>query len=212
MKLKYKNWNDISVNTFKRLRDIKTDIHSDIDALEANISLLSILCDCSEDEISGLSTSNFSKLLQQTDFLKSLPKIDIKDKYVINGKKYELFLTMQEMNVAQYIDFQTYFKDKDKYFNELLSVFLIPKGKKYNEGYNIAEVINDIGEHLSILDANSIMFFFVISFQSLTKVTLNSLIKRLKKMKNEVEKEKLEKAITELKKVQDLADGVGIIW
>ena len=212
MKLKYKNWNDISVNTFKRLRDIKTDIHSDIDALEANISLLSILCDCSEDEISGLSTSNFSKLLQQTDFLKSLPKIDIKDKYVINGKKYELFLTMQEMNVAQYIDFQTYFKDKDKYFNELLSVFLIPKGKKYNEGYNITEVINDIGEHLSILDANSIMFFFVISFQSLTKVTLNSLIKRLKKMKNEVEKEKLEKAITELKNVQDLADGVGIIW
>lgn len=212
MKLKYKNWTDINVNTFKRLRDIKTDIHSDIDALEANISLLSILCDCSEDDISNLNTSTFTKLLQQTDFLKSLPKIDIKDKYVINGKKYELFLTMKEMSVAQYIDFQTYFKEKDKYFNELLSIFLIPKGKKYNEGYDIAEVINDIGEHLSILDANSIMFFFVISFQSLTKVTLNSLIKRLKKMKNEVEKEKLEKAITELKKIQVLVDGVGFIW
>ena len=212
MELKYKNWNDISVNTFKKLRDIKTEINSDIDALEANISLLSILCDCSEDDISNLNTSAFTKLLQQTDFLKSLPKIDIKDKYVINGKKYELFLTMKEMSVAQYIDFQTYFKEKDKYFNELLSIFLIPKGKKYNEGYDIAGVINDIGEHLSILDANSIMFFFVISFQSLTKVTLNSLVKRLKKMKNEVEKEKLEKAITELKKVQDLADGVGIIW
>lgn len=218
MELKYKNWNDISVNTFIKLKALPSLSSADeIEILDANVRLLSVLCDCSEDDISKLNAKKFSKLIDQTTFLKTMPKVNIKEKYNINGKDYRLFLSLKDMSIAQYIDFQTYYKDKDNNVKELLSCFLIPKGKKYGEDYSIDEVINDIGEHLSIVDANSIMFFFVILYQSLTKVTLTYLIKELKKMKKKnLDKEMIEKkeqAIKELRKAMDLLpNGNGYIW
>lgn len=214
MKLKYKNWQDISINVFDKLKGINSNIKDEIDVIDSNAELLSILCDCSVDDILNLSTSDFSKLLNESDFIKYMPKVDIKDKYTLNGKKYELFLSMKKITVAQYIDFQTYIKDREKYFKELLSVFIIPKGKKYNEDYDVAEVIEDIGNYLSVVDANSIMFFFVLLYQSLTKVILNYLIKTLKKNKKmtQAEREKIEKAIIELRKAQDsFKNGNGFI-
>lgn len=215
MELKYKNWQEISVNTFSRLRNIdyKQD-GGEFEMLNANIELLSILCDCDEDVISNLTTSEFTYLLNQTAFLRDMPKVKIEDTYVINGTTYKVFLSLKQMSVAQYVDFQTYFKDQQKYFKELLSIFLIPKGKKYGEDYNIDDTINDIGEYLSIVDANSILFFFAILFQSLTKVTLDCSIKdmkkMMKKMTNKEEIEKMEMAIKEMEKAKALTkSGIG---
>lgn len=215
MELKYKNWKEININTFNRLRNIdyKQD-GGEFEMLNANIELLSILCDCDEDVISNLTTSEFTYLLNQTAFLRDMPKVKIEDTYVINGTTYKVFLSLKQMSVAQYVDFQTYFKDQQKYFKELLSVFLIPKGMKYGEGYNIDETINDIGEYLSIVDANSILFFFAILFQTLTKVTLDCSIKDMKKMKkkmkNKEEIEKIEAAIKEMEKAKALTkNGIG---
>lgn len=215
MELKYKNWKEISVNTFTRLRNIDYNSNGDeMEMLNANIEMLAVLCDCDEDVIANLTTSEFTHLLSQTEFLKEMPKVKIEDTYVINGTTYKVFLTLKQMSVAQYVDFQTYFKDQQKYFRELLSIFLIPKGKKYGEDYNIDDTINDIGEYLSIVDANSILFFFAILFQSLTKVTLNYSIKEMKKLKkkmtNKEEIEKLEKVIKEMEKAKVLAkSGIG---
>lgn len=96
----------------------------------------------------------------------------------------------------------------------MLSVFLIPKGKKYGEGYSIDDTIKEIGEYLSIVDAQSILFFFIILYQSLTKVTLDCSIKDLKKVmkktKNKEEKEKLNMAIMELEKAKaSVKNGLG---
>lgn len=216
MELRFRNWNDISINTFNRLMQIKTN-GDDLDMLDNNIQLLSILCDVNEDEILQLTTIEFAELLSQTTFLKDMPKAKIKDTYIINGKTYNVFLSLRDMSVAQYIDFQTYYKDRDKYLKELLSIFLIPKGKKYCDGYNIADVINDIGEHLSIVDAHSIMFFFALLFRTLTKVMMGYSIKEVKKMKKKTKKQeeinKMEQAIKEMEKITHLVqNGVGYIW
>lgn len=208
MELKYKNWNDITVNIFNKLKTIDVNAGDDLDMLNSNIELLSILCDVDEDTIANLTTTEFTNLLLQTAFLKDMPKADINDSYVINGKEYTVFLSMKNMTVSQYIDFQTFYKEQDKYLKELLSIFLIPKGKKYGEGYDINETINDIGEYLSIVDAYSILFFFIILFQNLTKVTLTCCIKdmkkMMKKMTNKAELEKTKAAIREIQKVKDL--------
>lgn len=213
MELKYKNWKEISINTFKKLQDVISDVPVTDDAtlnnLNSNIAMLSVLCDVDEDTIASLSTSEFVRLVNDSNFLSDMPKVKITDTYVINGKVYKVFLSLKNMSVAQYIDFQTFYKDYDKYTRELLACFLIPEGKRYGEDYDIAEVITDIGEHLSIVDANSILFFFVILYQSLTKVILNCSIKDMKKMmrkeKNKEQRMKMEQAIMELKKARDLA-------
>ena len=173
MKLKYKGWQDITVNVFKKLKSVELGNGDMIDNLNANIQLLSILCDCDEDEIASLSRNEFSKLLSQTEFLKNMPKSKIQDKYVVNGKRYDVFLSLKEMSVAQYIDFQSYSKDKERYFNELLTVFLIPHGKNYGEGYNVADVAEEVGNHLSIVDAYSILFFFILLYQTLTTMGIS---------------------------------------
>ena len=216
MKLKYKGWEDITVNVFKKLKSVEVASGDMVDNLNANIQLLSILCDCDEDKITSLSTTEFSRLLSQTEFLKEMPKAKIQDKYMVNGKRYDVFVSLKEMSVAQYIDFQSYSKDKDRYFNELLTVFLIPHGKKYGEGYDVADVAEELGNHLSIVDAYSILFFFILLYQTLTRVTLDcslkDMMKMMKKAKTKEEKEKLETAIMEMKKARDLArNGAGFI-
>lgn len=207
IELKYKSWNDININTFNKLKDIKINSNDSIELLDSNITLLSILCDVDEDTIASLTTSEFSTLLSQTTFLNDIPKVKIQEYYKINGKEYQVFLSLKNMSVSQYIDFQTFYKDQDKYYKELLACFLIPKGKKYGDGYDIQDVIDDIGNHLSIVDANSILFFFVLLYQSLTKAMLTYSIRQMKKAKrkmNKEEKEKIDIAIEEVKRVKNL--------
>lgn len=207
IELKYKSWNDISINTFNKLREIKINSNDSIELLDSNIALLSILCDVDEDTIADLTTSEFSTLLSQTTFLKDMPKVKIQEYYKINGKEYQVFLSMKNMTVSQYIDFQTFYKEQDKYFKELLACFIIPKGKKYGEDYDVQEVIDDIGNHLSIVDANSILFFFVLLYQSLTKATLTYSIRQMKKARkkmNKEEQEKIDMAIAEMKRAMTL--------
>ena len=218
MELKYKNWKEISINTFKKLQETIKNVpvtdDETLNALNNNIAMLSVLCDVDEDTIVSLTTSEYVRLVNECNFLVDMPKVKITDNYTINGKEYEVFLSLRNMTVAQYVDFQTFYKEREKYFSELLACFLIPKGMKYGEGYDIADVVKDIGEHFSIVDANSIMFFFVLLFQSLTKVTLNCSIRKIKKLmrkeKNKEQREKMEQTIMELKKARDLAkNGIG---
>lgn len=217
IKLKYNDWNCISIKKFDEISDILSSMKNfnDDEALEININLLSILCDVSVDEIEDLPLTEFSKLVKQTEFLKEMPKVDIKDSYVINGKKYVLCANVSKMTTAQYIDYQTLIKNADKNVKELLSVFLIPKGKKYGE-YDLDEVINDIYNYFPIADARAVSFFFTLVLQSLTKATLISLERRtkkeLKKAKTKEEKEKIEMLLGTIRLSKDsIPNGIGHI-
>ena len=217
IKSKYNNWAEISIKKFDEISNILSSMNNvnEDEALEININLLSILCDVSVEEIEDLPLTEFSKLVKQTEFLKEMPKVDIKDNYVINGKKYVLLSNVQKMTTAQYIDYQTLVKNADKNVKELLSVFLIPKGKKYGE-YDLEEVINDIYNYFPITDARAVSFFFTLVLQSLTKATLISLERRtkkeLKKAKTKEEKEKIEMLLETIRLSKDsIPNGIGHI-
>lgn len=210
MELKYKNWNDITIGVYNKLNKLlKFEPTDDVvmDELNLTIQILSVLCDVDEDAIGDLTRSEFAELAAQCAFLQELPKVKIKDKYTINGKEYTVQFSVQDMTMAQYIDYQTFIKEQDKYMSNILACFLIPKGKKYGDGYNLQEVVNDIENYFSIVDAHSVCFFFTLLFQSLTKVMLTYLVKKMKKgMKKmtQEEKEKTQEAIDHLNKVISL--------
>ena len=208
MELKYKSWNDITVNVFEELKNIPTSNGDVLEDLNSNISLLSILCDVDEDEIAELTTTEFNQLLKQTAFLADMPKVKIIDKYNINGNKYNVHLAVADMTMNQYIDFQTFCKDKEKYMKNLIACFLIPEGKKYCDGYKIEDVIKDIGD-MPITAAHSIMFFFIILFQSLTKATLRCSERKLKKAMKKMNKEEQEKTEMVVKMLREIAVSVG---
>lgn len=205
IELKYKNWKDITINVYQKLQNLNLNRSSDIiDEIDDNVKILSILCDVDEDTIADLEINEYKRLVSQCTFLNEIPKVKINDEYWINDKLYQVQYDVQNMTMAQYIDYQTYLKDSSKYTKEIVSCFVIPKGKKYGEGYNISEVVEDIGNYFSIVDALSVCFFFTMLFRSLTKATLGCLVKKMKRGKKKMNKEQqvqVQRAIDELNKV-----------
>ena len=198
------NYNDLTVGKYQEIMVVlKGKV---VDEYATNIQLVSILSDMSEDDVLNLGLSEYKVLNQKLSFLLvEPPKRMIANMYKIGGFELETMLDVRKMTVAQYVDYQTFVKDVDKYLIEMLSVFLIPKGMKYNEGYDIVEVQRAIRDNLSIVDAMSLSAFFLLWSQSLIKATLTYLTKQMKKMKRTMKKpmeiQKMEEAIANLENV-----------
>lgn len=217
IELKYKNWKDITIEIYDKIRALETEIVTQEQALDVNVKLLSILCDVDELTIINLPLTEFTILVGKAEFLKEMPKYTIEQYYYDNkGRVYEVQMNLREMTTAQFIDFQTFVKDKDKNFKHLLACFLLPKGKKYGEDYDIIEVAEHLYKNMSIATARSVMFFFILQYQALQQVMLNYSIrevkKQMKKTKNKEAKKNMEMALQQMMQLKSLIkNGVGSI-
>ena len=126
IRLKYDSWEKISVNVFEKLNNAIENTEESgndiVDYLNKQIAILSVLCDVDEDRIVELSKDEFAELTAQTDFLNETPKKNIISKLTLNGKEYEIFLSVGDMNMNQLIDFHTLYKDREKQKSEAVVV------------------------------------------------------------------------------------------
>lgn len=181
MELKYKSWDDITLAIYERL-NIDTEVKDDIDAINVNMGLLSVLCDCDIEQIENLEISKFNRLVSELNYLGKPYYNSVNTEYVLNGRKLILQCNVNTMTTAQYIDFQTYYKlGADKRRAEILSCILIPDGYKYNDGYDIAEIIELIKNYMPIPDVLGLCDFFLQSLRALTIATLKSSIREMRK-------------------------------
>lgn len=182
IKLVHGDWKDVSINLFYQIKKI---MDADLEETDRKIKILALLMDETEEEFSGRKIGEVQELAEQLNFMQKDPFIktnDVKTLF-INGAEYELRTKLEDYSVAQYVDFQNYIKDGQNNLARMLSTVIIPVGKKYNDGYDIEELIQNIGDNLSIAHANYIMFFFTKKLVSSIKVTQASLV-WLKKMMN----------------------------
>ena len=128
---------------------------------EKNLKVAAHLAGIPYDEILLMPLEKVRGIMNNTEFLLHQPKANkARRKYEINGHTYTLFKDPSEMSVAQYISFQQIYREGfDKRPLEMLSIFLIPEGHKYNDGYDMEEVMNDLLA-LSIPDALGVCDFF----------------------------------------------------
>lgn len=200
------SYDKLSIGKWQEILEISETIGMSEE--EKNIAVIAVLSDLTEDEVLNLPLSQFAELNKATVFLTQLPqKRLMADKYILGDTEFKVLINLTQMTAGQYIDYQTYVKDPDNNLVQIISIFLIPKGKKYNEDYDMAEVHKLIREHLSIVDAMSISAFFLLLSEISIKTTLTSSIKKMKKMmrkeKNKEQKNKLREAITHLESVGD---------
>lgn len=200
------SYDKLSIGKWQEILEISETIGMSEE--EKNIAVIAVLNDLTEDEVLNLPLSQFAELNKATAFLTQLPqKRLMADKYILGDTEFKVLINLTQMTAGQYIDYQTYVKDPDNNLVQIISIFLIPKGKKYNEDYDMAEVHKLIREHLSIVDAMSISAFFLLLSEISIKTTLTSSIKKMKKMmrkeKNKEQKNKLREAITHLESVGD---------
>lgn len=187
-----KSWKDVTIDEYFDLCERLSD-----DALndyEKIIIKIAFITGKSENEIWNLNWEDFRTLQVEALWMEEFKlKENVKFKSIeINGEKYSIDTNLQNFTVAQYIDFQTFFpkrKTNKRILGNILACFIIPKGKKYGENYDIQDVVKTINNYLDIMTAEEIMFFFLKQYLILTRATvnyLNWLIKKsTKKMKNQ---------------------------
>ena len=159
MKLKYNDYSNLPIGKYYEILDI---CESDLSKIEKDLAVIAVLLDVTEDEVYKLKPEEVYELQQQLKFL-SKPAKDAKKKFKklkIADKTYRIVSKLDELNIGQYVDFQfNWNKDYLTNLPQILSIFLIPEGCKYNEGYDIVEVQQAIKDNLSIEAALNIAFF-----------------------------------------------------
>lgn len=185
--LKKKSWNDVTIDEFAQIQDSYKD--TEMTDEDRTLNLVYLLTD--EDPLE-MPFTEFQKTLKDLQFIKSeVPASQLKRRYELNGKKYRLMQSLDKISTAQYIDYTTYLKqmEDDIDYVNILSVFLLPEDSvKYNDGYDLETVKNDIRYYMPITDALGIFRFFFHYYKNFIDVSLYFLRKRLKKMKRKMKR------------------------
>ena len=112
-------------------------------------------------------------------------------------------LRRRNPNSIRLEDYSNYLKEKKgvENFSKLISVFLIPKGHKYNDGYDIDELIELIESDMKMIDINAISFFlqrqYITSIGIITAYSIRTMKKTMMKEQNLQKKEAIKLKIQE---------------
>lgn len=163
-------WQNVSVYDYYDIVDILSD--DTFTGLDKNILIITKIANLEDgDQLRALDPNTARELFDKLQFLNSL---DIK------AGRYKLPRTLQlgddwscvidtditNLTVAQYFDFQSLIQLGFSRENlpRLLSIFIVPKGKQYNVGYDLKDLQEAIGANLSFLLAQQIINFLVVKY------------------------------------------------
>ena len=197
MEITIKNsWEEITWREFEQIEQV---LHADIPKYYKTVHLISVLSNTPVEEIEKLPITEFQKLTPHIEFLTTEPEPHgHKFEYEVNGRQYDFRGEFYNITTAQYIDYRSYMDDELKDITKLMSVFLIPKGHEYNDGYDMEQVKNDIGD-MCWLDIRACTFFFRILLGAYILTLKSSLVEEMKKDKTKSRKERRE----DIRKVEE---------
>ena len=150
--------------TIDKYLQIKEALENAEDDLNTQVTLLSIINECTEDELLDLPLGEYHKKVGDLAFLSESPqpRPNCPKTIKIDGEVYETVRDVKKFTAGQYIDYVTLIKNEDFYATipNILACFFIPKGKDYGKDYDIMEVAKKIRYNVSIGLAMDVCFFF----------------------------------------------------
>lgn len=191
-----KTWKDITLRQFNKIQDLLQEIDE-----YTTLNIIDVLYDVDSANLPAMEVMN--KYAHSLDFLMTtIPTNEkLKDVYTINQREYNSNINLTQMTTAQFVDYQNYSKENPVDISKCLSVFIIPKGHTYNDGYDLKQVQDDIKD-LDMVTINTLAFFFKKLYILLLEITLICLTQDTKKMN--IPKQKKEEILNQLKQI-DLA-------
>ena len=192
------NYRSLPIGKYLEIQELSRD--ESIDALDQQVKTIAILTDMSEDEVLSLPIMEYKSLAAKTKFLEKDydGKLQVAKSYGLNGMELVPVKDITKITTAQYVDFQTFSKEGDKYFVETLSTLLVPKGKHYNEGYEITDVHKAIKENLSVADFLSLSAFFLTKWVKSIKDSQIYLEQEIRRIPNKTMRENLMKQMEQI--------------
>lgn len=200
------NYRNLPVGKWLEILELSKD--ENVDELEQQVKTIAILTGLTEDEVLDLPIMEYKSLAAKTMFLEKDydGKLQIAKSYGLNGMELIPVKDFNKITTAQYVDYQTFSKEGDMYLVQTLSTLLVPKGKKYNDGYDMDAVQEAIRENLSVADVLSLYAFFLTKWVKSIKDSQTYLDKEIKKIPN---KEMREKLMKQMQEIRSKINGVG---
>ena len=166
-------WNNIKYRTL-------LDIREAANIEDENERVFAIMEAVFGEDVLDLPLKDFNEKCKELQFLqKEIPNdLHVKD-IKVNGREYYFDGLLGKITTAQYIDFQNYQKNNAE--EKVFSVFIIPKGHKYNDGYDMEQVFNDILD-VPVPVLFSASFFFIRQFELFIRIFRRYSIKQMKKL------------------------------
>lgn len=185
------SYNKLTLGKYMEIQEVSRN--ESLEDIDKQVQILSILTGVAEEEILHLPIQDYKELVVKSGFLdpENINYHPVAKKYILG--KFELIpcRDFRKIETCQYIDFQTYAPDLDKYLVEFLSVILVPKGHRYNEGYDILEVQKAIREEMSVSDGVSLAGFFLTWCRKSIKDSLNYSKREAMRIKDKTKREEI---------------------
>lgn len=155
-------WKDINIKQFKNINKILKD--KDLTDIEKNLELIAYVFDLSEDDLYDMDLGTIRKYTNELEFINEFKPDYAKEPKIKRIGDYEVGVDyhLSKFTVAQYVDFMAEINSGEPDIARLCATILIPRGHKYNDGYNLEDFIEQIDNELSIYDAESLVFFYLI--------------------------------------------------
>lgn len=192
------DWNNVTLEKWNELESIYKKEYPDEILQTADV--LTVLFDI--ENPMDLSPAEFTKYVNELNFLKtSVPEKKLCNTYTINGTTYNFRGNIMEVAMGQLMDWRDFSTNENLDYAQCLSVFMIPEGHKYNDGYDMEKTIKDI-RSLPIADVLKLWNFFS-SAQILFTNTLIDYFKRQLKKTN-LPKEQKQEIKEKMKELEEL--------
>ena len=194
------SYNKLTLAQYQDIQAVQKD--ESLEDIDKHTRILSILTGVPEDELMHLPITEYTELSAKARFLtaEGFQAGRMAKKYIIGGMELVPVSDFRKLETCQYLDFQTYAGDLDKYMVELISVLLVPKGHRYNEGYDIIELQESIRQEMSVTDGATIVGFFLTLCGRSIKDSLNFSMRMAKGIKDKEKRTEILKRIEEQEK------------
>ena len=203
------NYRDLPIGLYLEICDI--DRREDLEDINKQVSIISVLTGMAEEDIYNLPLEEYRQLAAKSQYLRHPYEGEVltAKNYIVGKFTLVPIEDYRKITTAQYIDFQTFAKDAERNIVEILSCMLIPKGKKYNQDYDVIEVQNALREHLCVADALSLLAFFFVQYRQSIKDSLTYSREMAMRLRDP---EKKRRMLREIQKEEDrllkLGDGL----
>ena len=200
------NYRNLPVGKWLEILELSRD--ENVDALEQQVKTIAILTGLTDDEVLDLPITEYKGLVAKTQFLEREydGSLQIAKSYGLDGMVLIPVKDFTKITTAQYVDYQTFSKEGEMYLVQTLSTLLVPKGKKYNDGYDMDAVQQAIRNNLSVADVLSLYAFFLTKWVESIKDSQTYLAKEIQRMPDKKLREKLMKQMQE---IHSKINGVG---
>ncbi len=151
-------WEDVSIEQFHQILAIMGMKKSELDKA---IDVLSVLSGETSENYKNMPLEVVTDLLRKIEGLtaQNLKPRFIGGTYVVEGTTYLLTPCAEKMTAGQFIDYQLTLEKNPDDVALLCAVLLVPKGKKYGEGYDVMELRQTLYDKFPYIDSMGISFF-----------------------------------------------------